>query len=346
MLILGIDTSCDDTSCAVVEDGRRVLSNVVSSQTDLHSKYGGVVPEIASRSHLEAMIPANREALKQAGVTLEDIDAIAITKGPGLLGSLLVGVSYAKTLAYSLGVPLIGVHHLAGHIYANFLGESVPAFPLLNLVVSGGHSELIFMSSHGQFSVIAETRDDAAGEVFDKVAREIGLPFPGGPYLDSLAETGDAERIFFPLPNIRGSKYDYSFSGIKTRALIEFESGGKKEELKPDLAAGFRKAVVDQLLHPVEEVIANTGAGSFAISGGVAANMLLREESSRLAAKLGIPLFIPPKDLCTDNGAMIAAAGYYKYYFAGVKSTEERARLNPSAGLELQSWGRTNNDSC
>ncbi|HHY12446.1 MAG TPA: tRNA (adenosine(37)-N6)-threonylcarbamoyltransferase complex transferase subunit TsaD [Firmicutes bacterium] len=338
MIVLGIDTSCDDTSCAVVKDGRQALSNIVSSQTSLHSKYGGVVPEIASRRHLEVLIPVSHEALAQAGVTIKDIDAVAVTNGPGLLGSLLVGVCYAKSLAYAAGIPLIDVHHLAGHIYANFLGEKVPEFPLLNLVVSGGHSELIFMESHGRFSVIAETRDDAAGEVFDKVAREIGLGFPGGPYLDKLAETGDPHSIPFPLPKIRGSKYDYSFSGIKTRALLEFESGGKAERLKPDLAASFRKAVVDQLLHAVEELLINTGARSFAISGGVAANTLLRRESRKLAEELNIPLFAPPKALCTDNGAMIAAAGYYKYKVTDCCSPEG-PWLNPLAGLEMQSWG-------
>ncbi len=338
MLILGIDTSCDDTSCAVVENGRKVLSNVVSSQTDLHSKYGGVVPEIASRSHLEAIIPATKEALLGAGITLKDIQCIAVTSGPGLLGSLLVGVSYAKSLAYGGGLPVIDVHHLAGHIYANFLGEGQPCFPLLNLVVSGGHSDLILMQSHGQFEIIAETRDDAAGEVFDKVAREIGLPFPGGPYLDKLAESGDSGRIFFPFPKIQGSRYDYSFSGIKTRALLEFQSSGKSERFRADLAASFRKAVVDQLLRPVEEVLKKTKAKSFAISGGVAANTLLRAEAANLAANLNTPLFIPARELCTDNGAMIAAAGFYKYRLAG-RFPDHWPALTPVAGLELHSWG-------
>lgn len=340
MLILGIDTSCDDTSCAVVRDGRQLLSNIVSSQTDLHAKFGGVVPEIASRRHLEVLIPACSEALEQAGVALSDIDLIAVTNGPGLLGSLLVGVGFAKGLAHAAQVPLIDVHHIAGHIYANFLGETLPEFPALNLVVSGGHSELILMESHGRFTVLAETRDDAAGEVFDKVAREIGLGFPGGPYLDRLAEKGDADKIPFPLPRIRGSKYDYSFSGIKTRALLEFEAGDKTEEFKRDLAAGFRKGVVDQLLNPVEELIRETGARSLAISGGVAANMLLRRKSQELAAKLDIPLFVPPRELCTDNGAMIAAAGYYKYQMTGSsRPQKENLLMECSAGLELQSWG-------
>lgn len=339
MLILGIDTSCDDTSCAVVKDGRQVLSNIVASQTKLHEKFGGVVPEIASRRHLEVLVPACQEALQQAGVTLKDIDGIAVTNGPGLLGSLLVGVGFAKALAYAAKVPLIDVHHIAGHIYANFLGETLPEFPLLNLVVSGGHSELILMESHGQFRLLGETRDDAAGEVFDKVAREMGLGYPGGPYLDRLAETGDPARIPFPLPKIRGSRYDYSFSGIKTRALLELEAGEKSEAFMRDLAAGFRKGVIDQLLNPVEDLIRQTGARGFALSGGVAANRLLRRESQALAQKLNIPLFVPPMELCTDNGAMIASAGYYKYKLTGgSRSQLETLLLECSAGLPLRSW--------
>ncbi len=337
MLIFGIDTSCDDTSCAVVKNGRQVLSNVVSSQTDLHQQYGGVVPEIASRKHLESIIPVSKEALNKANLNIRDIDAIAVTQGPGLMGSLFVGVSYAKSLAYAAKIPLIDVHHLAGHIYANFLGQNVPQFPMLNLVVSGGHSELIFMRSHGSFEVVAETRDDAAGEAFDKVARELGLGYPGGPYLDRLAEIGDPYRVGFPLPKIRDSEYDYSFSGIKTRALQEFESSEKSEGFKRDLASSFRKAVVDQLLHSVEELVAKTGAKSLSVSGGVAANMLLRRESKKIASRLNIPLFIPPKDLCTDNGAMIAAAGYYKYKMDDRRLYND-AELNPVSGLKLKPW--------
>jgi N6-L-threonylcarbamoyladenine synthase len=326
----------------VVRDGRQVLSNIVSSQTKLHEKFGGVVPEIASRRHLEVLIPACSEALEQAGVTLKQIDLIAVTNGPGLLGSLLVGVGFAKGMAHAAQVPLIDVHHIAGHIYANFLGEELPEFPVLNLVVSGGHSELILMEAHGHFTLLGETRDDAAGEVFDKVAREMGLGFPGGPYLDRLAETGDPGKIPFPLPKIRGSKYDYSFSGIKTRALLEFEAGDKSEGFKADLAAGFRKGVVNQLLNPVEELLKETGARSFALSGGAAANALLRRKSRELATRLGIPLFIPPMELCTDNGAMIAAAGYYKYKLTGGGWSEtESSMMECSAGLELRSWEET-----
>lgn len=334
MLILGIDTSCDDTSCAVVQDGKRILSNVVSSQVDLHSKYGGVVPEIASRRHLELIVPVMQEALNVAGIGAKDLDGIAVTMGPGLLGALLVGVSYAKSLAYGLDVPLVGVHHLEGHIYSNFLEDNFPSFPLLNLVVSGGHSDLIMMKSHGSYEILGETRDDAAGEVFDKVARELGLPFPGGPHLDKLADCGDQDRFFFPRPKIQGSKYDYSFSGIKTRAVLEFEACGRGKECVADLAASFRKAVVDQLLHHIDELLKNTGARGFAISGGVAANSLLRKEAVKLCEGLRIPLFIPPKNLCTDNGAMIAAAGFYRLKAKKAHGPD----LNAVADLELESW--------
>jgi len=338
MLMLGIDTSCDDTSCAVVENGVTMQSNVVSSQTDIHSRYGGVVPEIASRRHIEMMIPVTEQCLSEAGVGLSDIDAVSVTHGPGLIGALLVGTSFAKSLAYALGVPLVPVHHLAGHIYANFLRANQPVFPVLNLVVSGGHSELILMKDHGKFEIISQTLDDAAGEVFDKVAREMGLPFPGGPHLDELAEKGDPESIFFPLPKIQGVRHAYSFSGIKTRALLEFEASERNEEIIPDLCASFRKAVVEQLLHPVNEVIQETRASSFAISGGVAANRLLRREAELLCDRLGVPLYIPPIELCTDNGAMIAAAGFFKYRRTG-SDTAQWLHLSPSAGLELESWG-------
>jgi len=341
MLILGIDTSCDDTSCAVVENGTKILSNVVSSQTDIHSKYGGVVPEIASRRHIEMMVPVTERCLAEAGIELSDINAVSVTHGPGLIGALLVGTSFAKSLAYTLGVPLVPVHHLVGHIYANFLRGDQPAFPVLNLVVSGGHSELILMKDHGQFDIISQTLDDAAGEVFDKVARELGLPFPGGPHLDEVAEMGDPESIFFPLPKIQGVKHAYSFSGIKTRAILEFEARGRGEEVIPDLCASFRKAVVEQLLHPVDEIMKDMRANSFAISGGVAANRLLRKEANLLCDRLGVPLYIPPIELCTDNGAMISAAGFFKYHRTG-SDIADWLYLSPSAGLELESWRESN----
>jgi len=332
--ILGIDTSCDDTSCAVVEDGHRVLSSIVSSQVDLHARFGGVVPEIASRKHMEMMIPVVEECLSQASLTLSDLDGIAVTYGPGLLGSLLVGVSYGKSLAYGLGIPLAGVHHLEGHISANFLRDDPPPFPLLNLVVSGGHSDLILMRDHGAYTVLGETLDDAAGEVFDKVARELGLPYPGGPHLDKVADQGDEDEVKFTRPKIHGHRFDYSFSGTKTRALQELEKRGASPETVRDIAAGLRKAIVRDLLYHVPEVFKMTGARAFAVSGGVAANSLLRRESERLSKELGVPLYIPPKEYCTDNGAMIASAGYFRLKAGKVSGPD----LSAEASLPLTSW--------
>ncbi len=311
MLILGIDTSCDDTSCGVVRAGRVVLSNIVSSQFDIHARYGGVVPEIASRKHVEMIIPVVTEALEKAGADLGDLGGVAVTRGPGLLGSLLVGVSFAKSLAYGLGLPFAAANHLEAHIFANFVGPEVPAFPVLNLVVSGGHSDLILMRSFGQYEVLGRTRDDAAGEAFDKVAREMGLPYPGGPFLDKMAQKGDGKACPFPHPKMSGNPFDFSFSGLKTRAVQEFESRGRKQDVIPDLCASFQRAVVRELLYHVPRLLEETSSKSFAISGGVASNSLLRSEARRLCEDLGVPLFIPPKDLCTDNGAMVATAGYY-----------------------------------
>jgi N6-L-threonylcarbamoyladenine synthase len=332
--ILGIDTSCDDTSCAVVEDGRRVLSNIVSSQVDLHAKFGGVVPEIASRKHMEMMIPVVEECLSQASLTLGDLDGVAVTFGPGLLGSLLVGVSYGKSLAYGLEVPLVGVHHLEGHICANFLRDDPPPFPLLNLVASGGHSDLILMHEHGVFSVLGETLDDAAGEVFDKVARELGLPFPGGPHLDKIADLGDEDEVKFTHPKIAGHRFGFSFSGTKTRALQEYRKRGASPESVPHIAAGLRKAIVRDLLYHVPEVVKMTGARALALSGGVAANSLLRREALALSREMGVPLFIPPKEYCTDNGAMIASAGYFRLMADKVSGPD----LSAEASLPLTSW--------
>ncbi|NLA59498.1 MAG: tRNA (adenosine(37)-N6)-threonylcarbamoyltransferase complex transferase subunit TsaD [Firmicutes bacterium] len=332
--ILGIDTSCDDTSCAVVLNGRKVLSSIVSSQVDLHERFGGVVPEIASRKHMEMMIPVVEECLAQASLALSDLDGIAVTYGPGLLGSLLVGVSYSKSLAYGLGLPLAGVHHLEGHISANFLRDDPPPFPLLNLVVSGGHSDLILMRDHGDYSVLGETLDDAAGEVFDKVARELGLPYPGGPHLDKVADLGDEDEVRFTHPKIQGNRFDFSFSGTKTRALQEFEKRGASPETVRNIAAGLRKAIVRDLLYNVPEVMRLTGARAFAVSGGVAANSLLRKEAEELSGRLGVPLYIPPKEYCTDNGAMIASAGYFRLMAGKVSGPD----LSAEASLPLTSW--------
>lgn len=337
MLILGIDTSCDDTSCAVVKDGRVLLSNVVSSQVDLHAKYGGIVPEIASRKHLEMITPVTHEALHRAGVQLSSLDGVAVTHGPGLLGALIVGLSFGKSLAYSLGVPLAGVHHLEGHIMANFLGPELPQFPILNLVVSGGHSDLIVMTEFGCYEVLGETRDDAAGEVFDKVARELGLPFPGGPHLDREAELGDSEFIQFTHPKMSGPQRDFSFSGMKTRALSAVNDSRLPDGTLPptlirNISASLRAAVVRDLLYEVPALLRETCARSFAVCGGVAANRLLRDRAAQVAARSGVPLYIPPRELCTDNGAMIAAAGHRHIVSGDVAGLD----LNADAGLELK----------
>jgi N6-L-threonylcarbamoyladenine synthase len=343
MLILGIDTSCDDTSCAVVRDGRVLLSNVVSSQVDLHAKYGGVVPEIASRKHLEMMVPVTLEALERANVSLRDLGAVAVTNGPGLLGSLLVGLSFGKSLAFALGIPIAGVHHLDGHIMANFLGDETPSFPLLNLVVSGGHSDLVLMKGPGAYELLGQTRDDAAGEIFDKVARELGLPFPGGPYLDREAEEGDPEFLDFTHPKIDGGRFDFSFSGMKTRALQALNSsrlpdGSVPPTIVRNISASLRAAVVRDLLWNVPMLLRETKARGFAVCGGVAANSLLRAEASRVAREAGVPLYIPPRELCTDNGAMIAAAAW-PYLQGGHADGPE---LNADASLELVSRALTN----
>lgn len=355
MLVLGIDTSCDDTSCAVVEDGWRAISNIVSSQVNLHAKYGGVVPEIASRRHLEMISPAVDEALATAGVTRQGIDAVAVTAGPGLLGSLLVGLCFGKSLAAGLGIPLAGVNHLEGHIYANFLREAPPEFPLLNLVVSGGHSDLILMRGHGSYELLGETRDDAAGEVFDKVARELGLPFPGGPNLDRAADDGDAGFLSFAHPKMDGNRLDFSFSGMKTRALQALDAARPRgcdrerdrdrlagvqarggSSIVNDISASLREAIVRDLLYHVPALVNTTGVRGFAISGGVAANSLLRRRAEAVSEKAGVPLYIPPRELCTDNGAMIAAAGYRRLQAGLADGTD----LNAEAGLELVSWPR------
>ena len=336
MLILGIDTSCDDTSCAVVANGRVVLSNVVSSQVDLHAKYGGVVPEIASRKHLEMIAPVTYEALERAGARLSDIGGVAVTQGPGLLGSLLVGLSFGKSLAYALGVPLAGVHHLEGHIMANFLEPQFPEFPFLNLVVSGGHSDLVLMRDYGTYEIFGETRDDAAGEIFDKVARELGLPFPGGPHLDRVAERGDPQFVEFTHPKMDGSRYDFSFSGMKTRALqalndSRLPDGSVPPTIVQNISASLRSAVVRDLLYNVPALLRETHSKGLAVCGGVAANSLLRAEAARVATRAGVSLYIPSRELCTDNGAMIAAAGH-RHLAAGKNAGLD---LSADAGLAL-----------
>lgn len=316
-LVLGIESSCDETSAAVIAGGRRVLSNVIASQADLHRKFGGVVPEIASRKHLEAILPTVQEALDQAGVTLRQIDLIAATAGPGLVGTLLVGLSAAKALAYALDRPLVGVNHLQGHIYANFLLDEAPEFPLVCLVVSGGHTDLIYMTGHGQMELLGRTRDDAAGEAFDKVARLLGMPYPGGPHLERLARDGNPAAFALPRAWLEGT-YDFSFSGLKTAVLYLLrETPGGAAPNPADVAASFQAAVVEVLAQKAVRAAQERGVRQLLIAGGVAANGALRRAVTERAAPLGLRVTFPPPVLCTDNAAMIAAAGYHAWRYGG-----------------------------
>ena len=330
-LILGIESSCDETAAAVVAGGRRVLSNIIASQVDLHKKYGGVVPEIASRKHLEAVLPTIEEALATAGVTLQQIDAIAVTHGPGLVGALLVGLSAAKALAFATEKPLVGVNHLHGHIAANFLVENPPEFPLVCLVVSGGHTDLIYMEGHHHMELLGRTRDDAAGEAFDKVARSVGLGYPGGPQVEKLATQGDPTAV--PLPHARTEgPYDFSFSGLKT-AVLQYaqRTGPLNDQQRADLAASFQRAVTGVLADKTLKAARAKGVRQVILAGGVAANGALRQAMREALEPHGIRLGYPAPVLCTDNAAMIAAAGHYLFE-AGVRS-ELDLNAVPSLGL-------------
>jgi N6-L-threonylcarbamoyladenine synthase len=317
MKILGIESSCDETAASVVEDGRRILSNQIASQVEIHARYGGIVPEVASRQHMLAIIPIIEQAMSGAGVAWDEIGAIAVTKGPGLAGSLLVGVNAAKAIALALKMPLIGVNHLEGHIYANWLMGNEIQFPVICLIVSGGHSDLVLMRDHGDYSVLGRTRDDAAGEAFDKAARILGLGYPGGPVIQKAAGSGNA-TISLPRAWLEGSN-DFSFSGIKTALLRKVESGKISTEQHPctgmpgaaDAAASFQKAVVDVLVSKAVSLARELGVNQILLAGGVAANQLLRKQ---LAASSPVPVLIPSFILCTDNAAMIAGCAYYRYH--------------------------------
>ncbi len=312
MRILGIESSCDETAASVVADGRRLESNVVASQIDIHRKYGGVMPEIASRAHLRAIMPTIEEALEQAKVDWSRIAAIAVTRGPGLAGSLLVGVNAAKAISMAKGIPLVGVNHLEGHIYSNWImtdGPSPePAFPLLCLIVSGGHTDLFLMTNHGVYSRLGSTLDDAAGEAFDKVARILGVGYPGGPAIQRAAEGGNPNAFHFPRAWL-GESYDFSFSGLKT-AVLRTVQGLEPPLPVADLAASFQEAVVDVLSAKVARAAREFQVAQVAICGGVSANLALRE---RVKERSPVPVHIPPIYLCTDNAAMVAAAGYYRF---------------------------------
>lgn len=313
--ILAIESSCDETAAAVVRNGREVLSNVISSQIALHTVYGGVVPEIASRKHIEKINQVMEEALQSAGVLLADMDAIAVTYGPGLVGPLLVGVSAAKAVSFASGIPLIGVHHIEGHISANYIENKELEPPFVCLVVSGGHSHLVVVKDYGEYEILGRTRDDAAGEAFDKVARAIGLGYPGGPKIDKVAKEGNPEAITFPRAKVGDSDYDFSFSGLKSAVLNYLNSCGMKgiEICQADVAASFQKAVVDVLVEHSIHAVLSCGLKKFAIAGGVASNSALRRALEEECEKRGIAFYHPSPILCTDNAAMIGAAAYYEY---------------------------------
>ncbi len=330
--LMGIESSCDETSVAVVRDGHEILANVITSQIDVHRKFGGVVPEIASRKHLELINPILEEALKEAKIDWSDLDGIAVTYGPGLVGALLVGVSTAKALAYALDLPLIGVNHMEGHIYANFLEKPDLTFPFLCLVVSGGHTDLVYMDEHRCYELLGRTRDDAAGEAFDKVARALGLPYPGGPAIDAMAKEGNPDSIEFPIARFKNGIYDFSFSGLKSAVLNEINHSRQKNEelVVADIAASFQKAVVKALVEKAFLAAKDKGIKEILMAGGVAGNSELRDAMTKEGEKYGIGISYPRPILCTDNAAMITCVAYYQYL------TGETAPLSLNAVPNLQ----------
>jgi N6-L-threonylcarbamoyladenine synthase len=333
LIVLGIETSCDETAAAVVQNGKEILSNVVASQMESHRRFGGVVPEMASRHHVEQITIVIEEAMEQAEVSFDDLDAVAVTEGPGLVGALLVGVNAAKALAFSRNIPLVGVHHIAGHIYANRLLTEF-RFPLLSLVVSGGHTELVYMEKHGSFKVIGETRDDAAGEAYDKVARTLHLPYPGGPHIDRLAHEG-TPSVDLPRAWLEENSYDFSFSGLKSAVINRLHNAEQRGERIPpeDLAASFQASVVEVLTEKTVRAAKEFGVKQVLLAGGVAANKGLRKSLQDAFQNMGgVELVIPPLYLCTDNAAMIAAAGTI-FYEAGKRSALD---MNAHPGLDME----------
>lgn len=333
VLILAIESSCDETAAAVIKNGREVLSNVISSQIALHTLYGGVVPEIASRKHIEKSNQVIEEALAEAGVTLSDITAIGVTYGPGLVGALLVGVAEAKAIAYAAGLPLVGVHHIEGHISANYIENKELEPPFVCLVVSGGHTHLVIVKDYGEYEIIGKTRDDAAGEAFDKVARAIGLGYPGGPKVDKLAREGNPHAMEFPRAHIEGAPYDFSFSGVKSAVLNHLNSCQMKgEEVnRADLAASFQASVIEALVSRAIRAAKEYHFDKLAIAGGVASNTALREALQSACEKEGIHFYYPSPVYCTDNAAMIGVAAYYEYQ----RGTRHGWDLNAVPNLKL-----------
>lgn len=336
MRVLAIETSCDDTGAAVLLEGRKILSNVVSSQAAVHQKYGGVVPELASRKHIEMIVPIVTEALNTAGITLQEIDGIAVTQGPGLVGSLLVGLSFAKSLAFVTGAPLIGVNHIEAHLSAIFLEEKPPRFPFVGLVVSGGHTSLYRVDGFGKLNRLGQTRDDAAGEAFDKVAKLLRLGYPGGPIIDELSSAGDSKAIRFPRASLGRDSFDFSFSGVKT-AVVNFvkthpePAGGFPRELVRDIVSSFQEAVVDVLVKKTFQAANHQGLKRVVLSGGVAANRLLRKRMVEEALEQKMRVYIPSPVFCTDNAAMVGVTGY-EYLKRGMRSP---LSLNAFSNLPL-----------
>ena len=331
-LTLALETSCDETSAAVIGDGRIILSNVISSQIPMHQKYGGVVPEIASRKHIEQVMPVVEEALVQAGATLDDVDVIGVTYGPGLVGALLVGVAAAKAMAFALDRPLVGVNHLEGHIFANFLAYRELEPPLTALVVSGGHTSLVWLKSYEEMELLGQTRDDAAGEAFDKIARVMGLPYPGGPQIDRLAREGNEKAIDFPRALTKDG-FEFSFSGLKSSVLNYLNSAAQRGEAvnQADVAASFQAAVVDVLVDKTMEAARFCSTNQVIIAGGVAANSSLQQKLGLACEKAGMGLYFPPPVLCTDNAAMIGCRAYYQ----ALSGRYSDLRLNALPSLKL-----------
>lgn len=333
ILILAIESSCDETAASVVKNGREILSNVIFSQIELHKLYGGVVPEIASRKHIEKINQVIEEALAEANVTLDDLDAIGVTYGPGLVGALLVGVAEAKAIAYAKNLPLVGVHHIEGHISANYIENKELEPPFVCLVVSGGHTHLVCVKDYGKYEIIGRTRDDAAGEAFDKVARAIGLGYPGGPKIDKLSKEGNADAIVFPKAHIEDAPYDFSFSGVKS-SVLNYINGCKmkgEEYNQADIAASFQKAVTDVLVENAMRAVKEYGLSKFSIAGGVASNSTLRGAMKKACEKNGVEFYHPSPIYCTDNAAMIGVAAYYEF----INGTRHGWDLNAVPNLKL-----------
>jgi N6-L-threonylcarbamoyladenine synthase len=347
MLILGIESSCDETAAAVVKDGREILSSVISSQIELHRPFGGVFPELAAREHLEKIEPVVKESLEKANVTFQDIDAVAVTQGPGLIGSLLVGVSYAKALAWGLGVPFVGVNHIEGHVYSIVFENPPPEYPALALIVSGGHTNLFYIPEEGKYKIVSRTRDDAAGEAFDKVGKMLGLSYPGGPVIEKLAREGDAAKIKFPIAKISDGRPDFSFSGLKTavsrhireNSIVPVAENEAPNQSIKDIAASFQATVVKSLMINVEKLAAKLQPKTLLVAGGVACNLALREAAEKFGEKMNLPVYFPSKHLSTDNAAMIAAAGYFHL------KQGERSDLQMTADVTLRLQNFENEDA-